>query len=159
MALIAYHHQGSASKAHCTLDTLVACEVSMQKKYWRHKGDNILYLPSSRWHSKNYQEKTTNSEKPTPRREQPVGSEDLSGELQGEPEGLQPTRITRWRWSQERLWVHSRWFHLSSSQWTTSSIPCAEGRNIPYSIEIHWCNNVNSHWSWRHARETYWWLL
>ena len=28
---------------------------------------------------------------PTPRREQPVRSEDLSGELQGEPEGFQPT--------------------------------------------------------------------
>ena len=28
---------------------------------------------------------------PTPRREQLVGSEDLSGELQGEAEGLQPT--------------------------------------------------------------------
>ena len=28
---------------------------------------------------------------PTPRRELPEGSEDLSGELQGEPEGPQPT--------------------------------------------------------------------
>ena len=34
------------------------------------------------------QEETTNSEN---RREQPVGCEDLSGELQGEPEGSQPT--------------------------------------------------------------------
>ena len=25
MALIAYHHQGSDTKAHCTLDTFVAC--------------------------------------------------------------------------------------------------------------------------------------
>ena len=31
---------------------------------------------------------------PTQRREQPVGSEDLSGELQGEPEGPQPAEPT-----------------------------------------------------------------
>ena len=39
----------------------------------------------------NCQEETTNSENPLLRQEQPVGCEDLSGELEGEPEGFQPT--------------------------------------------------------------------
>ena len=39
----------------------------------------------------NCQEETKNSEKPTPRREQRVRSQDLRGELQGELEGSQPT--------------------------------------------------------------------
>ena len=57
----------------------------------------------------------------TPRPEQTVGSEDLSGELQGERGEPQPTEIRRWRWSPCRLLVDSRWLHLSSSQWTSSS--------------------------------------
>ena len=32
--------------------------------------------------------------------------------------------------------VCPKWLHLSSSQWTKSSTPRAEGRNIPYSTEI-----------------------
>ena len=68
-------------------------------------------------------------------------------------------RINRWRWSPCRLLVDSRWLHLSSSQWTSSSTLCAEGRNIPYPTEMHWYNQVYLHWSGRHARETCRWLL
>ena len=39
----------------------------------------------------NCQEEPTEFQEPTPRREQPVRSEDLRGELQGELEGFQPT--------------------------------------------------------------------
>ena len=65
----------------------------------------------------------------------------------------------RWHWSPGWLLVDSRWLHLSSSQWTSSSALCVEGRNIPYSTKIRWCNKVYSYWSGRHARKTYWWLL
>ena len=44
----------------------------------------------------------------------------------------------------------------NSSQWTSSSTPCAEGRNIPYSNEIYWRNKVHSHESGRHASTTHW---
>ena len=46
-------------------------------------------------------------------------------------------RNKRWRWCPERLLVDPRWLHLSSSHWTSSSTPCIERRNIPYSTEIH----------------------
>ena len=57
-------------------------------------------------------EETTNSEKLTPRREQPAGSEDLSGELQGEPEGPQPTEskddadARKYFWSIQGDFIH-----------------------------------------------------
>ena len=53
----------------------------------------------------------------------------------------------------------SRWLHLSSSQWTPSSTPCAERRNISYSTEIHWCDPIHVHRFGRHARKAYWRLL
>ena len=68
-------------------------------------------------------------------------------------------RIHRWRWSPCQFLVDPRWLHLPSSQWTSSSTPRAEGRNIHHSTEIHWCNKVYSYWSGRHARETCRWLL
>ena len=49
-----------------------------------------LYIPNSRWHSKIFR-KRPRIPRTTLRREQPVGIEDLSGDLQGEPEGPQPT--------------------------------------------------------------------
>ena len=80
---------------------------------------------------------------PTLRREQTARSEDFSWELQGERGESQPTESTDDAEAPARLLV-----------WTSSSTLCAEGRNIPYSTEIHWCDEVYSHWSGRHARET-----
>ena len=48
------------------------------------------------------------------------------------------SRNTRWLWSLCRLLVDPRWFHLSSSQWTSSSTLCAERRIIPNSTEVYW---------------------
>ena len=39
-------------------------------------------------------------------------------------------RTNRWRWSPCRFLVDSRWPHLSSSHWTTSSTQCAEGSDV-----------------------------
>ena len=61
-------------------------------------------------------------------------------------------RTHRWRWSPCRFVVDPRWFHLSSSLWTSSSTLRAEGRNTLYSTEINWCYKVCSYWSGRHAR-------
>ena len=98
---------------------------------------------------------------PTLRRKITVGSEDLSGELQGEWEGVQPTE-TNSTWISEPpgigkplrgaesnveqggaealndFWSAQGDFHLSPSYWTSSSAICAQGRNIPNSTEIHW---------------------
>ena len=104
-------------------------EVSMRKKYWRHK--RRFYIPCSRWQSKIVSKRPR-----TPRT----------------PGRASTHRIKRSRWS-------SRWLLLSSSQWTWSSTLCVEGWNIPNSTETHWCNKVYSHWSGRHARETCRWLL
>ena len=41
----------------------------------------------------------------------------------------------------------------------SSSTLCAERRNIPNSIGIHWRDQDNAHKSGRGARKTYWWLL
>ena len=65
----------------------------------------------------------------------------------------------RWRWSPWRFLVDSRWLHLSSSHWTTSSTLCAEGRNISHSTEIRWCYQVYPCWSGWVTREEDWWLL
>ena len=65
----------------------------------------------------------------------------------------------RWRWSPYGLLVHPRWLHLSSSQWTSSSTLCAERRNIPYSTQIHWRDQIYTDWFGRQAWEAYWWLL
>ena len=47
-------------------------------------------------------------------------------------------RSTRWRWCPCRLLVDSRWLHLSSSLWISSSTLCAERSNISSSTEIYW---------------------
>ena len=68
-------------------------------------------------------------------------------------------RIEWWRWSPERLFVDSRWLHLTSWHWTSGSTLCAERRNFPYSTEIHWCGQGYLHKSGCVARETCRWLL
>ena len=50
------------------------------------------------------------------RQEQPEERKDLSGQLQGEPEGFSTDRIKRRRRSSYRLLVNSKCFHLSSPQ-------------------------------------------
>ena len=59
---------------------------------------------------------------------------------------VSPDRTQRWRGSPYRLLVDSRWLHLSPSQRTPNSTPCAERRNISYSTEIHWCDQNYASW-------------
>ena len=68
-------------------------------------------------------------------------------------------RNNRWRWSPCRLLVDPRWLHLSASQWTSSSTPCAEGRNFACSTLVYWRNRIHSHQFGRQARKTHWRLL
>ena len=65
-------------------------EASMQKKYGRHKGGKFFLHSQEHMPQQNCQEETTKFREPTLGRKQPVRSEDLRGELQGEPDGLQP---------------------------------------------------------------------
>ena len=68
-------------------------EGSMRKKCQRHKEVNISYSQSP-IEQQNCLEETTESENPL-RREQLVGSEDLNGEIQGDPEGFPPTETKK----------------------------------------------------------------
>ena len=118
-------------------------EESMWKNYWHHRGRNISYSQKELV-QQNCQEETTNSENP---REQTGRSEVFSGEPSRRTRRVSSVRIKRRGWSPVRLLVESSWFHLSSSQWTSSSTPCAERRNIPNSTEIHWCDQGYFHLS------------
>ena len=95
---------------------------------------------------------------PILRQHRSVWRQDLSGGIQGESEGFQPTETSSTRVSEpssigkpirvkcwvrrcrspKRFLVDTRWLLFSSSQWTSSSTLCAEGRIIPYATEIHW---------------------
>ena len=75
-------------------------------------------------------------------------SEDLNGELHGEPGESQPTEHT-----------DDAEARADSSQRTSSSTERPEGRNVLHSTEIHWCDKVYFYGSGRHGRDTYWWLL
>ena len=57
------------------------------------RGEHFLDS-QSQMEQQNCQEEITNSENPLQGGSKPVGSEDLSGELQGKPEGSQPTEPT-----------------------------------------------------------------
>ena len=107
---------------------------------------------SSRWYSKNVRKRLriprTHSEAGTNRKAR--RSQWRNSRRTGR---ASTDRIKRWRWSPCRLLVDSRWLHLSSSQWTSSSTLCAEGTNTPCSTEIRWCNLVHSYWSGRHGTE------
>ena len=105
----------------CTYQQFVLGE-SMRKKYWliSQKGEEFIFRVAdgtAKMSGRDYEFR-----EPTQRRKRTVRSEDLSGELQGEPEGPQPTELKRWRWSQGGLLVDPRWLHLSSSHWTSSSM-------------------------------------
>ena len=80
---------------------------------------------------------------PTLRREPTVRSEYLfSRGLRGEPGESQPTESTDDAEASADFLVDPRWFHLSSSQWTSISTLRASARNIPYSTGVHWCYEV-----------------
>ena len=72
---------------------------------------------------------------PTPRREQLLRSENVKGELQGEPEGFhQPTETKDDAEARNDFWSiqgHFIYCHHIKRQVQL----CAEGRNIPYSTE------------------------
>ena len=122
-------------------------------KYDRHKRDNNSYSQLQKA-QQNCQEETTNSENPLW-----AGTTCMEWRSQWRTGRSSTDRISRWRWSPERLLGDSWWLHLSSSHWTSSSTLCAEKRNIPYSTAIHWCDQGNLHKSKCVARKKYRWLL
>ena len=98
---------------------------------------------------------TTNSENPLWGGNQTVRSEDSSRELQGES---QPTEFNRWRWRPKWFWSIQGDFICRHRNEPRVQL-CAEGRNIPYSTEIHWCDQIYPYWFGSHAREAYWRVL
>ena len=113
----------------------------------------ILYIPSGRWYSKMWKRPRI------PRAHSKAGTTWRQWRTSRRTGRVSTDRIKRWRWSLETLFVDSRWLHLSSSHWTSSSTLYAERRNIPYSTEIHWYNHGYLHISGRVARGTKRWLL
>ena len=92
------------------------------------------------------------------RREQNVGSEDLSGEFQDESEESQPTKLKDDAEVRKDFWTIQGDFILSSSRWISSSSSCWKKKHS-YSTEIHWCNLVHAHWSGCDARKACWGIL
>ena len=83
----------------------------------------------------------------TVRLEQPVRSEDLSGEIQDESEESQPAEPADDAEAHADFLVDSRWLHLSSSQWATSTTACRRKKHSPFvmqekKIDDYW--NVDS---------------
>ena len=74
---------------------------------------------------------------PTPRREQLVGSEDLSGELQGEPEGPQQTESKNDAEAQRDFWSIQGDFIYRHHIEPRVQLCVPKEKNIPYSTEIH----------------------
>ena len=90
---------------------------------------------------------------PTLRREQLVRSEWRSQWRNSRRIGRVSTiRTNRWRWSPWRSLVDSRWLHLSSTHWTTST-------KHSYATELHWCYQVYSYWSGCTSGKEDWRLL
>ena len=73
----------------------------------------------------------------TVRREQPVGSEDLSGEFHGESEEPQPTESKDDAEVRNTFWSLQGGFVYRHHAEPRVQLLCAEGRNIPYSTDIH----------------------
>ena len=77
----------------------------------------------------NCQEETTNSE--------PVGSGDLRGELQGEPEGPQPTESKKDAEARRDFWSIQGDFIYRHHIEPRVQLHLPKEETIPYSTEIH----------------------
>ena len=96
----------------------------------------------SQWQivQQNCQGETTNSEKPTLRREPTVRSEGFSSELQSESGESQPTEPTDDAEARADFWsIHGDFICRHHNEHRVSTLR-AEGRNIPNSTEVQWCN-------------------
>ena len=118
-----------------------AKEVLISLKRW------WIHLPNSRWDSKIVRKRPrfprTHSKAGKNRKE--WKSEWRTSRRIGR---VSTNRIYRWRWSPCRLLVDPSWLHLSSSQWTSSSTPCAERWILPYPTGIQCvtvCHSVSQY--------------
>ena len=68
-------------------------------------------------------------------------------------------RTNRWRWSPCRHLVDPRWLQLSSSQWTSSFNSDVPKEETFLFLGVHWCYQVNTHWSGCVTRKEDWRLL
>ena len=93
-----------------------------------------FHILSCRWHSKIVRKRPGIPREPTLRREQPVRSEDLSGELQGEPEGFQLTETKDDAEARANFWsIQGDFIHRHHIEPRVQL--CAERRNIPSSTD------------------------
>ena len=90
----------------------------------------------------------------TLREEQPVRSEDLREELQGNSERSQPTE-QKMTLKPAMTLVNGRGLHLSSSRRTSSSAVRAQRRIILNPTEVHWRDQDNARKSGCVTRKTY----
>ena len=107
----------------------------MQKKYKRNKGEKIS-LSEKQMVQQNCQEKTTNSENPLQDGKKPVGSEDLSGDRQLEPEGPQPTESKDDAEARKDFWsIQGDFIYRHHTEPRVQLY--VERRMFPCSTEIH----------------------
>ena len=119
-----------------------------------------FYFPIRRWNSKTVcLEETMGSENPFLRRDQPVRSEDLREDLQGNSEKSQPVDETKDDAEvRNDLLVNWRRFHLSSSRRIWSSTRRVE-RKMSNITEVYWRDQDNEHTFRRVAKKSSWRLL
>ena len=89
--------------------------VDQSEKWWIHLADR-------RWYSKIVTKRPR-----IPRTHSKAGTDRKERRFQWRVSTRRPNRR---RWSKQRLLVDSRWLHLSSSHWTSSSTLCAEGKTF-----------------------------
>ena len=108
--------------------------IKAQEVLMTHKGDEFIFPVAdgtAKWSGRDHEFR-----EPTRRREQPVGSADLSGELQGASGESQPTDSTHDAEARAAFWsIQGDFFYRHHNEARVQL--CAEGRNIPYATKIH----------------------
>ena len=122
-------------------------EKSTQKKHQRIKREKFSNI-QLQMRTANLSGRDHEFREPAPRREHPVGSEDLSGELQGEPGESQPTDTTDDAEAQRDFWsIQGDVIYRHHIEPRVQRCVAKE-ETLPIT-----------HKSGSHARETYRWLL
>ena len=100
-----------------------------------------------------------NCQEETPRREQPVRSEDLNGEIQCEPEESQPTKPKDDAEARAHFWSIQGDFIYRHHNEPRVQLYVPKEETFPIPLKIHWCYKVYTYWSGCVARKVDWRLL
>ena len=130
----------------------IILEESTRTKYWYHKKGEEFIFPVAGG-TANCQEETTNSENPLQGVNNLWGVKISEENFKANWKGFQPTETKDDAEARRDIWSIQGDVMYRHHNEPRVQLYVPKRRNIPYSIEIHWCNKVYSHWSGRHARK------